>query len=234
VHGRRSAPQPSSDRLRAHSCWARRAAPAHHQSGRPACRDLLRLRLKTAEAYVKVLTGQSAGENGVGAANRHLGLTAAVIGLGPHFRLQLKVSSCCACRADMRWSAALHCCDFRCAARWHRGELCARSLAMNLAGNSNALGAMQVTNRSKEALKGFIMCMSANHELYHLASHVVQVPMLVPGLQYPLNVDFTCIAPESGACGEMTAVLMQHGSTETLASAQVAVPVSEADEVYYS
>ena len=65
---------------------------------RQRCRDLLKLRLKTAEAYVKVLTGGAGGgENGAARANHQLSVSAAVVGLGPRFRLQLKVCGLGAC-----------------------------------------------------------------------------------------------------------------------------------------
>ena len=53
------------------------------------------MRLKVAEAYVKVLTG--ARGNGSGEenpSNRQLGLTAVVNGLGPVFQLVIQVREC--------------------------------------------------------------------------------------------------------------------------------------------
>lgn len=61
------------------------------ESGASMCRDLLKLRLKTAEAYVKVLAGEGAGENGSAVTNSLLAITAVVRGLGPHFQLQIQV-----------------------------------------------------------------------------------------------------------------------------------------------
>ena len=63
------------------------------------CRDLLKLRLKTAEVYVKVLTGDSS-ENAAQRCNHQLSLAVAVLGLGPTFTLQVKV------RAAARSAAA--------------------------------------------------------------------------------------------------------------------------------
>lgn len=58
------------------------------------CRDLVKLRLKTAEAYVKVLTGTQDAVNGTtGSKNSHLTLSAGVSGLGPNFQVAIKVSS---------------------------------------------------------------------------------------------------------------------------------------------
>lgn len=52
-------------------------------------RDLLKLRLRTAEAYVKVLTdGCGSAASATGAK---LSMTATLLGLGPHFRIQLQV-----------------------------------------------------------------------------------------------------------------------------------------------
>ena len=49
------------------------------------------MRLKTAEAYVKVLTGASGGEAMQRNVNHSIGLTGNVLGLGPAFKLRFKV-----------------------------------------------------------------------------------------------------------------------------------------------
>lgn len=59
------------------------------------CRDLVKLRLRAAEAYVKVLTGkQNACLGPDRAKNNHMALTAAVSGLGPTFQIAVKVLCC--------------------------------------------------------------------------------------------------------------------------------------------
>jgi hypothetical protein len=62
-----------------------------------ACRDLLKLRLKTAEAYVKVLTGESGAGSASDKANFQVSLAVTIIGLGPDFQVVAKVGvpHCC-------------------------------------------------------------------------------------------------------------------------------------------
>lgn len=52
----------------------------------------MKLRLKAAEAYVKVLTGNQAPGDGEGSKNSHLTLSASVSGLGPNFQVSVKVN----------------------------------------------------------------------------------------------------------------------------------------------
>jgi hypothetical protein len=56
-----------------------------------ACRDLLKLRLKTAEAYVKVLTGEAGGGQGPDKTYSQVSLTVTIVGLGPDFQVVAKV-----------------------------------------------------------------------------------------------------------------------------------------------
>lgn len=90
--------------------------------------------------------------------------------------------------------------------------------------------ALQVTNHSKEALHSLTVCCCCNRDLYSIPRGTLAIPVLVPSLVYPIDIDFECTAPETGDSGEMEIVLLRQGSSDVVISRHVAIPVSEVDE----
>lgn len=89
---------------------------------------------------------------------------------------------------------------------------------------------MQVTNRSKEAMQGLVACFSFNAELYSMPACTLQLPVLVPQLEYSFHADFKCVAPETGATGEMLVSVVRRNSGSIVMATKADVPVSEVDE----
>jgi hypothetical protein len=168
------------------------------------------MRLRVAEAYVKVLSGGD-GEAGATDRNSHISMSAAVIGLGPRFQLQLKVCVPCLSlvpRKRIRAGPTAHACQAR----------------------RSTHGSVQVTNTGEETMRHLKLALSANAELYRLHRQILTMPALVPGLQYAFAVRVTCLEPESGCCGDVRISVLRADCGAPLMTVSAGMPISELAE----
>lgn len=89
---------------------------------------------------------------------------------------------------------------------------------------------MQVTNKSKHPMKGLKLTLGAEAQLYHLPKTCMNLPLLVPGLQYRFQVEAICKEPEAGLAGDVSVRLIRTGTCVPAMCAVVGMPLSETDE----
>lgn len=89
---------------------------------------------------------------------------------------------------------------------------------------------VQVTNTSKKLMHGLRLTLGADAELYSLPKACLNMPALVPGLQYPFHVTIECKDPEKGLVGDVNVRIVSTGTCVPVMCAVVSMPVSEFDE----
>jgi len=139
-------------------------------------RDLCKLRLMTARAYVKVLTdGKGAISYTTGAALR---LKADIAGLGPRFILKMRIQN---------------------------------------------TGAKPVMNMP--------IMLVYNDKLYSAEKNQVIAPLLVPHVEYDMEVALTCLDPAAQYSDELRIVMVNGDSAVPILSALVRIPLSDVTDM---
>ncbi|KAI8473621.1 MAG: ciliary BBSome complex subunit 1-domain-containing protein [Monoraphidium minutum] len=89
---------------------------------------------------------------------------------------------------------------------------------------------LAVTNEGRAAVGGLAVALRYDPGLYSVGKQQLEVPLLVPMLQYELSVDIRCLRPDAGA-GEVRLVMVPACGGAPLMAALVRMPVSEPEDV---
>lgn len=79
-------------------------------------------------------------------------------------------------------------------------------------------------------MHGLKLTLGADAELYSLPTACLNMPALVPGLQYPFHVRVICRDPEMGCVGDVSVRIVRAGTCVPVMCAVVSMPVSEFDD----
>eukprot|EP00455_Lapot_gusevi_P029644 TRINITY_DN3175_c0_g1_i7.p1 TRINITY_DN3175_c0_g1~~TRINITY_DN3175_c0_g1_i7.p1 ORF type:complete len:595 (+),score=101.41 TRINITY_DN3175_c0_g1_i7:67-1851(+) len=113
----------------------------------------------------------------------------------------------------------------------NQGPIANNSTALRLHVQSRGLGPffkmlLSLKNTSVKALTEIPLVFSYNHEVYRLPYSMIKVPLLVPGIQYDLEVPVECIDPQ-GAADQIQIFVCNPRSVVPVISAILKMPVSE-------